>query len=203
MTLTEMRTAVRTRMGNPSTDGFFTDAQLTDMINEALQAISSEDDWPWLQTSENISLTAGDGSYAPHASWTRTKQLYITNFEPLVMISLAEINEITSQGQPEYYHIYDEEILVRPIPTVAATLIHQYIAKETALSADGDTPVMPSMFHYAIVAFACYLAQLRQGRQELAQIELRAYNDWYRRMVSFRRRSQLPIRPRIRPGSWL
>jgi hypothetical protein len=59
------------------------------------------------------------------------------------------------------------------------------------------------MFHYAIVAFACYLAQLRQGRQELAQIELRAYNDWYRRMVSFRRRSQLPIRPRIRPGSWL
>lgn len=203
MTLTEMRTAVRTRLGNPSTDGFFSDAQLTDLINEALQAISSEDDWPWLQTSENIALTSGDGSYPPAANWIRTKQLYITNFEPLVQISLAEINEITTQGQPEYFHIYDEEIVVRPIPTVSATLIHQYIRSETALSGDSDTPVMPTMFHYAIVAFACYLAHLRQQRNELAQLELRAYQDWYRRMISFRRRSQLPIRPRVRPGSWL
>ena len=203
MQLSEMRTAVRTRLGNPSTDGFFSDANLTDLINEALQVISTEDDWPWLQTSENIALVSGDGSYPPAANWIRTKQLHITNFEPLVLISLAEVNEITAQGQPEYYHIYDEEILVRPIPTVAATLIHQYIRTETALAADGDTPLMPLQFHYAIVAYACYLAHLRQGREQLAQLELRAYQDWYRRMVSFRRRSQLPIRPRIRPGSWL
>ena len=93
MDLVTMRTAVRTRLGNPSTDGFYSDAQLTDLINESLQAISTEDDWPWLQASETINTVAGTRAYTPATgAWIRTKQLYINNFEPLVLVSLAEID---------------------------------------------------------------------------------------------------------------
>jgi hypothetical protein len=81
VTLTEMRTAVRTRIGNPSTDGFFTDAQLTDLINEALAAVSAEEDWPWLQTSANITTVAGTAAYAAPAGWVHTKQLYINLYD--------------------------------------------------------------------------------------------------------------------------
>lgn len=205
MTLTEMRTAVRVRLGNPSTDGFFTDAQLNDLINEALQSISSEDDWPWLQTSENISLVAGTATYTPNANWIRTKQLFIQEGEPFVMLTLAEINEygIQSTGTPDVYTIYGEQLVVRPVPQTAATLIHQFIRKEAALALDADTPLMPSMFHYSIVAFATYMAHLRQGYTARADAELKAYQAWYKRMVSFRRRSQVPMRVRVRPGSWL
>jgi hypothetical protein len=204
MTLTEMRTAVRNRMGNPSTDGFYTDAQLTDLINEAMHFVSAMDDWPWLQTSETITTTAGDGSYAPNANWVRTKQLFIQESEPFVLISLAEVDDYgLRQGQPDTYHIYAEELLLRPVPSGAFSVIHQYIRKETTLSADGDTPVMPSMFHYAIVEYATYLGHARAGYAERSQLAFKGFQDWYKNMVSFRRRSQLPVRPRVRPGSWL
>lgn len=204
MTLAEMITAVRTRLGNPSTDGFFSDAHLTDLINEALQAISSEDDWPWLQASDNISLVAGTSAYTPIAGWVRTKQLFIQEGDPLTMIPLAEIDSygIQTTGTPDVYTIFGEQILVRPVPQTAATLIHQYVKTEPILAGTAS-PIMPVMFHFSIVAFACYLAHLRQQRNELAQLEHRAYDDWYKRMVSFRRRSQVPMRVRVRPGSWL
>lgn len=204
MTLTQMRTALRNRIGNPSTDGFYTDAQLTDLINEGMHFVSSMDDWPWLQTSETINTTAGDGSYAPAADWVRTKQLFIQESEPFVLISLAEANDYgLRQGQPDTYHIYDEELLLRPVPSGVFAVIHQYIKKETDLSADGDSPVMPSMFHFAIVEYAAYLAHARAGYNDRAQLAYKGFQDWYKNMVSFRRRSQLPVRPRVRPGSWL
>lgn len=204
MNLSTMRTAVRTRMGNPSTDGFYSDSQLNDLINEALHFVSSMDDWPWLQTSETITTAAGDGEYTPNANWVRTKQLYINESEPFILISLAEVNNYGStQGEPAAYHIYDEDLYLRPVPSGVYSVVHQYIRKETDLSADGDSPIMPSQFHYAIVEFASYLALARAGYIERAQSARKAYEDWYRNMVSFRRRSQSPVRPRIRPGSWL
>jgi hypothetical protein len=205
MTLAELRTAVRTRIGNPSTDGFFSDAQLNDLVNEALQAISIEDDWPWLQTSENIALVAGTAAYTPTAGWVRTKQLFIQEGDPLTFVSLAEIDAygIQNRGTPDVYTIYGDQVLVRPVPQVAATLIHQYNKSEPLITVDGTSPLMPVIFHYAIVAYAAHLAQKRQGDLAQADAELRDYKEWYKRMVSFRRRSQVPMRVRVRPGSWL
>lgn len=204
MDLTTMRTAVRTRIGNPSTDGFFSDAQVTDLVNEALQVVSTEDDWPWLQTSETIATVAGTQAYTPAADWVRTKELHIVNFEPLVFKSLAEINNYGDvQAQPDSYTIYDEDLLLGPIPGAAYNVVHQYIKYEPALSNDNDTPIMPSQFHYAIVTKAAQLAHLRAGYAERADREEKEYQQWYRRMVSFRRRSQRPVRPRVRPGGWL
>jgi hypothetical protein len=205
MTLSEMRTAVRSRLGNPATDGFFSDAQLNDFINEALQVISSEDDWPWLQASENIALVAGTAAYTPVAGWVRTKQLFIQESDPLTFLPLAEIDSygIAHTGTPDAYTIFGEQILVRPVPQVAATLIHQYVKTEPIITVDGTSPIMPVMFHFSIVAYATHLANKRQGDLQQANVELEDYKMWYRRMVSFRRRSQVPMRVRVRPGSWL
>lgn len=200
-----MRTAVRTRIGNPSTDGFFTDAQLTDIINEALAAITAEEDWPWLQTSATITTAAGTAAYAAPAAWVHTKQLFINGYEPMIPISLAEIDAIdsTNQALPEVYCIYDEDIIFRPTPDGVYSVIHQYNRSETALSADGDTPTMPSIFHYAIVALACKIAHERQRDLQRAQMDQADYEQWVRRMRNYRYRLQGPQRPKVRPGSVL
>jgi hypothetical protein len=205
VTLTEMRTAVRTRIGNPSTDGFFTDAQLTDLINEALAAVSAEEDWPWLQTSANITTVAGTAAYAAPAGWVHTKQLYINLYDPMIYLSLAEIDSIstTDTGQPQMFTVYDEDIVLRPVPDAVYTVVHQYNRSETALAADGDTPLMPSIFHYAIVTLAAKLAHDRQRDLQRSQIEEADYQGWLRRMRNYRYRLQGPLRPRIRPGSSL
>lgn len=204
MNLSTMRTEVRTRIGNPSTDGFYSDAQLNSLINEAMHFISSADDWPWLQTSENITTVAGTRAYTPNANWVRTKQLYINDSEPFVFISVAEADDNGNrQGQPDQYTIYDEDIIMVPTPSSVYTVVHQYIKKETDLSGDSDSPIMPTMFHYAIVEKAAELALLRAGYGERASTARQQYQEWYRNMISFRRRSQVPMRPRVRPGSWL
>lgn len=200
-----MRTAVRTRIGSPSTDGFFSDAQLTDLINEALAAISAEEDWPWLQTAANITTVAGTAAYAAPATWVHTKQLYINQYDPLIYLSLAEMDSIAVEdvGQPQMFTIYDEDIILRPVPNAVYTIVHQYNRSETALAADIDTPTMPAIFHFAIVTLAAKLSHDRQRDLQRSQIEDADYQQWLRRMRNFRYRLQGPLRPRIRPGSSL
>lgn len=203
MDLTALSTAVLTRIGNPATDGFFTSAQVTDLINEALQAISTEEDWPWLQTQDTITTVAATSSYTPTAGWVRTKQMYIANGEPLIQLSLAEIDSIFDTGQPLAYAIFQEKVHLRPIPNAVYTVQHQYYKSEPALASGSDTPLMPSIFHYSIVSYAAHLANIRQQRLDRAQVELGEANKWIERMRAYKRRSQLPARVRVRPGSLL
>lgn len=205
MDLSTMRTAVRTRIGNPSTDGFFSDANLTDLLNEATAALSAEEDWPWLQTAANITTVAGTAAYAAPAGWVHTKHLYINNYDPLTYLSLPEIDAIstTDTGQPQFFTIYDEDILLRPVPDAVYTIVHQYNKSETAMSNDSDTLLMPSIFHYAVVTLAAKLAHDRQRDLQRSQIEEADYEKWLRRMRNYRYRLQGPMRPRVRPGSSL
>lgn len=196
-----MRTAVRTRMGVPAADAFYTDAVLTDLLNEALFSVSSENDWPWLRATETINTVSGTSIYTPAANWNRTKNLVISGYEPLVWVSENELDVITGSGAPERFTMNGDTIEMKPIPDGVYAVTHRYWRNETILSADGDTPAMPASFHYSIVAFAAYLAHNRAHEIDRANQELNVYKLWLERMQSYRRRSAGPIRPRVRPGS--
>lgn len=201
MTLTEMRTAVRTRLGNPSTDGFFSDANLTDIVNEGLQVISTDHDWPWLFATATFSTAASDADYAMPATWLRTRGLIIDGYDPLTLLSTPEIRamETATTGQPEYFTIDDDQILLRPVPDGVYSVIHDYVRSETALSGDSDTPLMPLQFHYSIVASAVHLAHLRQGDMSRAGAAAADRDGWLQRMRSFKKRAAGPRRVVVRP----
>jgi hypothetical protein len=201
--LSAMRTAVLTRLGTPGGDGFYSTAQLNDFVNEALQTVSTEHDWPWLAVTTTFTTTAGTATYTVPSNWQRTKALTVDGQTSLQLRSLTEIREIlsTAQAEPEMYAIFpDSTIILRPVPNSAYTVIHDYIAQEPILSSDSETPLMPAQFHYAVVEFAVYLAHMREGRMPDAQIRLAAYQGWLDRMHDNRRRSSSPIRVRVRPG---
>jgi hypothetical protein len=213
MNLAQMRDAVRTRIGVPAGDSFFSDPTLTDLVNEALQAVAAEADWPWLQTSTTFSTVAGTGSYTPPADWGQTRSLCIDGYDAMDWRSLSEIREYlsTQRGVPTVYTVSGEAILLRPTPGAVYVVTHDYLKGEPTLVSDTDTPVMPSQFHYSIIAFACHLAHARTNEigsyrgviTGSAAASLSQYKGWLERMMSARRRTSGPIRVRVRSGSIL
>ena len=203
--LSTMRTAVRTRLGSPATDGFFSDAQLNDLINEGLQAYATEHDWPWLEATETLTTSAGSAALSPSGTWTRTKGLIIDGYDALEMVSLAELRGVptTIRGVPRVYCIEQEAILLRPVPNAAYSVTHDYYKVEPELVGDANQPLLPSQFRYAIIEYATYLAHLRAGQPGPAQAALSAYSQWIQRMRDNRRRSTSTIKVRVRPGGAL
>lgn len=203
MQLSDFLTAVRTRLGNPSTDGFFSDANLTDILNEALHAVSTDVDWPWLQTSTSFNTTGGTATYTPTAGWNRTRVLCIDGYDPLEERSLAEIRSYpsTERGRPEWYAISGDTIILRPVPDGTYAVIHDYIKNETSMSAPSSEVLMPTVYQYSIVAKAVELAHLRQSRPDRAREAAEEYLAWIERMKDNRRRTSAPKRIRVRPGS--
>ncbi len=205
MNLAQLRDSVRTRLGVPAGDTFFTDPVLTDLINESLQAISAEADWPWLEISTTFATVNGTATYTPPADWSRTRSLCIDGFDALEWRSLAEIREWPTNiiDAPRYYNINAEQITLRPVPGSVYTVTHDYLKDDQTLVTDADVPLMPSGFHYSIIAFACHLAHQRSGDAQRAQAAMGDYQGWVKRMVSQRQRQSGGLRVRVRPGGGL
>ena len=202
MNLEQLCDAERVRLGVPASDTFYTQETLTDLTNEALQAISAEFDWPWLDGVDTFSLVNGTATYTPPADWARTRGLCIDGFDAMEYRSLIELREwpTTIVDVPRYYHINADTITLRPVPGAVNTVIHDYVKVETTLVTPADVPLMPTQFRYSIVAYAVHLAHMRQGDVQRAQAALGDYQGWLRRMTDNRRRSTGGIRVRVRPG---
>lgn len=201
--LTDMDTAVRTRLGNPSTDGFFSTAQVTDLVNEALLTIGTEADWPWLQSvGTAITTVAGTATYSiSDTGYTSTRGLCIDGSDPLEERQLAELRGMptTDRGQPAFFAIAGSTIHLRPVPDAVYTIVHDIVTSEVALSGSG-TPALPAAYYYAVVAKATELAHLRQRDTARAQAALAEYNAWMQRMRDNLHRTKAPKRIRVRPG---
>ena len=169
--LTTLQTNLLTRLGRPSTDPLLTSANLTLELNYAAHFFASEYPWSWLETTENISTTNGNDTYAvgSPATYIDTISLRIAGSPPLVRMSKAELDRqypATASGTPLFYatHLISS-LVVRPVPitTVLPTLVHVYHKAETALAAGGDTLLVPVWWEAAVVAkaagrlFACLL----------------------------------------------
>ena len=202
MNFEQMCDAERVRLGVPASDTFYTAERLGDLTNEALQAISTEFDWPWLEASTTFSTAIGTATYTPPADWMRTRGLCIDGSDAMEYRSLIELREVptTTTGEPGFYHINTELITLRPIPSSVQTVIHDYVKIEPALANPTDTPLMPAQFHYAIVAYAVHLGHMRQGDVQRATAALGDYTSWLRRMTDNRRRQTGGVRVRVRPG---
>lgn len=203
MNLAEFRDAVRLRSGVPSSDSFNDDQVLTGIVNEALMVLSADvDDAAWLLASDTFVTTAGTQSYTPPADWGRTKYLTIDSQPEIEFVTLGDVRAwpAATRGVPRYYTTTGSEILVAPVPDATYTVRHDYYVEETPLTDDTDTPLVPSTFHHAIVAYATHLALLRSNEQQRASGELANYQGWLRRIQDQKRRSVKATRIRVRPG---
>jgi hypothetical protein len=182
MDLTTLRAETRTRTGVPADDSLITDAVLTQLVNAALQHISTERDWPWLEKTTTVDTVGGTATYAVPADWIRSVSVIGASGVPLRRTPIDELDYMTGSGTPRFFGIFGDQIVVRPTPSGVETLIHRYLATAPVLAADGDTPTMPAVYHHALVAFASYLLFRRTGNVTEAGAALAEYEGWLDRM---------------------
>jgi hypothetical protein len=192
------RDSVRARCGISDGDAFFADSDVDDMVNEALQVISSEADWPWLQAATTFSTVSGTQGYTPPSDWSVTRVLSIDGYKPLEWRSLPEIRgvETTFTSRPTAFTTNAETILLAPVPDGAYTVRHDYSVSESDLVSDTDEPLLPAQFHFAVVAKAAELMHLRQRDTQRAAAQMTEYTTWLTRMRRHMARSSAPKRVR-------
>lgn len=180
MTLATLRTSVRSRLGVPSDDSLYTDAVLTSHINDALQVVTSEADWYWLEKSETLSLTNGTAAYNVAADCTRTINVEDPTGVPLMRKPIDELVAMStaSAAVVRFFSPYGLKLEFRPVPNTSISVNHRYIGGETALSADGDNPLIPAQFQNMLVEYAVYLAKMRVGNTQEAQANLEVYRGF-------------------------
>lgn len=202
-----IRSAVYERTGLPTDDGLVTAAFLNGAIQQALDFYSTLADWPWLQETISVSVLTGTPGYAVPADWSRTRFLRIDDSYPLRPFSLEELytrwTDDASVGRPSEFAIDDEGIVLRPTPDQAYTMIHGYLKTEPVMTDDANSPLLPVRYHYAIVEYASWLALRRTRDEQRAQEAKSAFDEYLRAMRDDRRRTDGPIRVRVRPGGWI
>lgn len=182
MDLTTLRSETRTRTGVPADDSLITDAVLTQLINAALQHISTERDWPWLEKVATINTAGGTDAYAVPADWSRTVSVIGASGVPLRRTPIDELDYMTGSGTPRFFGLFGDQVVVRPTPSGVEALKHRYIGTADSLTTDGQSPSMPAAYHYAIVAYAAYLLFRRTGNVTEAGAALAEYQTWMERM---------------------
>jgi len=180
MNLSTMRTAVRTKCSLDVNDASLDNTALNALINEAVHTFETEADWPWLEAFEDLSVTTGNSTKAPAATYLRTISLFDTASDmPLEEKEIEFLDRLTAaQGKPRFYGYFAGSLEFRPKADGAYTLRHRYLRFEPDLVADGDTPIAYTAWHPAIVEYACALVYRRlQDTQRAAQY-VESYKMW-------------------------
>ena len=158
--------------------------------NAWLEIQQQHDDWRWMRKSFTVSATSGDGAYA-YTDCTDTVSLaaisrfsmwhkdsfkcYLTSTGvggevPLRWMPWEQFRRIyrygTQTNGPPAYVSEDptQAFVLGPIPDATYTVSGDYQIGPQTLSADADTPEMPTRFHQLIV----YNAMLRYGFHQVA-----------------------------------
>ena len=200
----QMVERVYLRSGYPKDDPLVTPEAVLSAVNEALGAIAAERDWPYLQTSTTFASVVGTATYALPASYNRTRRLLNANGDPLERADARQLEETfgLDRGQPGYFAVDNELLVLRPIPDAVVTYTHFYVRVEKVMTADTETPYLPAQFHDGAVALAESIAfEIGRDEKRAEKAKDRYEKLWRPRMIDDARRTRGPLRPRIRSGS--
>lgn len=202
MNLSALRDAVRDRGGFRSTDAWATDSRVTAAINTALHKLETENPkgWDWLRYDGYFTTVAGTDKY-PFAAITYGSTVTIMKIIELrvdtapgqYVDSLPRVSKAAllgtygsyASGVPESYAVDGQAVYFRPVPQNAFTIHYTAIIAEPDLVDPTDTPIMPVMFHDAIVEGATHMLFRSTQNTAGASMCQAAVTDWVRRMREY------------------
>lgn len=194
--LTDIRVAVRQRLGLSTNDTAISDAILTELVNTALRKISIIHDWPWLVTTDTTLTTtvAGTRIYTPASDWRKTQFIIIDEDQQLKPKQPQDIWRYKqSTGLPVFYSIQGDDLILAPTPDAAYDITHVYIKDITELSADTDEPDVPMWAIDLVIEGAAILGAKRLRDDDLAKEVEREYLKTLKTLQDeVRRTRQLP-----------
>lgn len=185
-TLTQLQTALRSRVGNPTTADV-PDATLTDLINRSIEEI--EDRYRFRNNRKNSSFTtvASQPSYNLPSDFLNvmavgdtTNGVKLEQKDDQWFLSnrgqFYDSAGVAYEGKPLYYIPYRGYITLLPVPDASSYAIRvSYKNAYVPLATGTDEPLIPSVWTEGILKLA--RAKFYDDRQDSAKHQ-QYYNDW-------------------------
>ncbi len=202
--MTEIIARVRDRAELDATSTLMTSTVLMRMINQALEQVSLEADWPWLRASVSAVTVANTRTIALPTGWIRTLSLVETaTGDSLVRRPVRKLDEEVSTGRPYMYAVDGNVLSVAPIPATVYTYTHRYVRSEPVITdATGGVPLIPQVYSQGIVEWAAIKAFQRTKQVDKAATALTDYQQWLTRVRDNVNQGKEPLRVEPRPGAW-
>lgn len=160
MTLAQLRTKLRSRIGNPSTADV-SDAKLTELLNDALEELRDKYRFLRGRGRAKFTTTLGVDKYRISAItdtllrvWDRTNKRRLNKIGPTQVATKDFASPVN--GKPMEYARFEDYLQLFPPPDSAYVIELFYRAKGTTLVADGDIPDIPATWHKGITILGAF-----------------------------------------------
>jgi hypothetical protein len=169
------------------------DEQIDVVINEAYQEVINLSQWPFLRSSQQVSLPSGTNSFETPVGFSEVMSVSYTNdggdtvrLQSTVIDEIDRLREEESAEPFLYARVDDKEFVVWPTPNASLTLTVRGKQTVASLTQDSDTPVFNEQFH-PMLAYRASSRMLAEegddsGRAEFYQQEA---NVFFARMQQF------------------
>lgn len=197
MNLSDLIVAVERRAGVQ-----YDPAATAEALNEALQAISVERDWWWLDTSWSFTGDGEASTFVPPAMVRRIRSVTRAG-RLLPLVSIERFDDLAMETLDGWAEA-GGSILIAPTPADGIEFQARGVLREPILEADTDEPLMPVEWQQGwLVNFTAAILLERvddMGRADRASARA---DEAKARMIRAARRATGPHRVRVRPGSML
>lgn len=169
----------------------FTDSEIDSNINQAVEFIASELQWPTqISTATTIE---GQALYSLPDDFIALVEIYLDNkplpiYDRSDLVSIAPGWQEAASSTPRLAYRADSRTFgLWPAPDAASasdTIQIQYINIPAALSADADVPDLHSGFQLCIPFYAAFLCELSMGNDKKADVNFKLYDLHKKRLVT-------------------
>lgn len=177
-----------------------------DVVNEALQSLSTEERWPWLQGTAWSFTTADGGPYTPPAGWRDIHAVTVAGS----LYSHIHIEDIDMSPDMTGWAVYGDKLVISPAPAAGVAVVVRIDRDESHLDTDADEPLLPVKWQYAVVVLSAAIMferlddadkhRLRRTPGRSAALR-KDYEATVRRMRRDIRKGRGAIAARVRPGA--
>lgn len=181
MNLLQMRTALRPKLGNPTTTEV-PDATLTGLLNASYREISGKYAFNENRCVKTFDTAAGTSRYtvpsdllALYRLWDDTNKKKLQK-RGIRFLATARAN--VPNGKPLYYVRTKDWFQLLPTPDAIYTLNIFYLKDVADLVADLDVPVIPATWHQGIVLKARHMYYDERGDIGKAIYAKNEWKDW-------------------------
>ena len=169
MLVSDIQSRVKNLFGDTA-GAQITDAMILDWINDGQTDICRKAEC--LEGVQSQSIVAGTEAYNYPTDFIKEQALKVDGIK-LSRLTLPSIDMLypdraadTYRGSPLYYFHHNRQFKLYPLPATSGTnnLVVWYIRYATTLTAGGNTPEIPSIYHEDLVRF-CLWHALEQDEQ--------------------------------------
>lgn len=172
-------------------------------VNEAQKQVASQVEAPEFQETALVTLAPEVSKYALPADFDRMQSVYYPEMtQRLRPMDLQTFDNVgATEGPPDRYTLYKNELWLFPIPNNTDKLELRYIKQPAVMEAETDVPILSEMYLHLLVQYALVRAYEAEDDAEFANIHQQRFDrDMARYGVS--QQDRQVDRPKQLDGTW-